>query len=111
MNPLRLTLVVFLLVTIAASAQEAKEGMPLTANPVYQQNCAKCHGKSAEGRFMAGPSLVSDKTSATSADALRNIIANGKHRMPKFGEKLPAPDIDALVTQIKAQQIEAHKKP
>ncbi len=46
-----------------------------------------------------------------SADTLRDIIANGKHRMPKFGEKLPAPDIDSLVTQIKAQQIEAHKKP
>ena len=85
--------------------------MPLTANPVYQQNCAKCHGKTAEGRFMAGPSLVSEKSSAISADILREIIANGKHRMPKFGEKLAATDIDALVTQIKAQQIEARKKP
>ncbi|HYM77818.1 MAG TPA: cytochrome c [Candidatus Dormibacteraeota bacterium] len=110
MNSLRLTAACFLLVTLTASAQEPKADMPLTANPVYQQNCAKCHGKTAEGRFMAGPSLVSDKTSAISPDTLRNTIANGKHRMPKFGEKLSPPDIDALVTQIKAQQIEARKK-
>ncbi len=111
MNTLRLTAGGFLLVAVAATAQEPKADMPLTANPVYQQNCAKCHGKTAEGRFMAGPSLVSDKTSAISADTLRNVIANGRHRMPKFGEKLPAPDIDALVAQIKTQQIEARKKP
>ena len=111
MNTLGLTALGFLLVTIPASAQGPKADMPLTANPVYRQNCAKCHGKTGEGRFMAGPSLVSNKTSAVSADTLRDIIANGKHRMPKFGEKLPAPDIDSLVTQIKAQQIEAHKKP
>jgi len=110
-NTLRLTAAGFLLVAVAASAQVPKADMPLTANPVYQQNCAKCHGKTAEGRFMAGPSLVSDKTSAISADALRNVIAHGKHRMPKFAEKLSAPDIDALVDQIKTQQIEAHKKP
>ena len=111
MNTLRLTAAGFVLIAMAASAQEPKADLPLTANPVYQQNCAKCHGKTAEGRFMAGPSLVSDRTSAISADTLRNVIANGKRRMPKFGEKLPAPDIDALVTQIKAQQIEARKKP
>src|SRR6476646_6336912 len=110
LNTLRLTAASFLLVAIAASAQEPKADIPLTANPVYQQNCAKCHGKTAQGRFMAGPSLVSDKTSAISADTLRNVIAHGKHRMPKFAEKLSAPDIDALVAQIKTQLIEARKK-
>jgi mono/diheme cytochrome c family protein len=100
-----------LLSAVAGHAQYSNSSTSLTANPVYQQNCAKCHGKTGEGRFMAGPSLVSDKTSAVSANTLRDIIVNGKHRMPKFGEKLPAPDIDALVTLIKAQQIEAHKKP
>src|SRR4051812_19733379 len=102
LNTLRLTAAGFLLVAVAASAQDSKADMPLTANPVYQQNCAKCHGKTGEGRFMAGPSLVSDKTSAISADTLRNVIANGRHRMPKYGEKLPAAQIDALVTQIKS---------
>jgi mono/diheme cytochrome c family protein len=37
-----------------------------------------------------------------SADELRNIITNGKHRMPKYAGKLTPAEIDTLVTQIKA---------
>src|SRR5215470_15235308 len=72
---------------LAASAQEAKPEGTL-ANPVYQKNCAKCHGKTAKGHFMAGPSLVSTKATSMSADDLRAIITNGKHHMPKFEGKL-----------------------
>lgn len=85
-----------------AHAQDAKSESSLTKNPVYQSNCSKCHGKTAEGRFMAGPSLVSEKAKALSADELRHIITKGKHRMPKFEGKLSASDIDALVEQIRA---------
>lgn len=74
----------------------------LSDNPVYKKNCAKCHGKTAEGRHFGGPSLVAEKTTSMSADDLRDIITNGKHRMPKFSAKLTADQIDALVTQIKS---------
>jgi len=87
----------------SAHAQESKPGSSLTANPVYQNNCAKCHGKSAGGHFMAGPSLVSAKATAMSADELRTIITNGKHRMPKFEGKLQPSEIDALVEQIRSE--------
>ncbi len=89
---------------VALSAQESKAQEALTSNPVYQKNCAKCHGKTAEGRFMAGPSLVSEKVTATSADELRQVITSGKHRMPKFEGKLSAAEIDALVDQIRSQK-------
>lgn len=85
-----------------AYAQDAKPEGSLTSNPVYEKNCAKCHGKTAEGRFMAGPSLLSGKATAMSADELRTIITNGKHHMPKFGDKLASADIDSLVDQIQA---------
>ena len=81
-------------------SQPAGEG--LTANPVYEKNCAKCHGKTGEGRHFGGPSLISEKTAAASADDLKSIIANGKGHMPKFGEKLKPEEIDALVQQIRA---------
>ena len=84
------------------SAQTAPSNNSLTANPVFEQNCAKCHGKSAEGRHFGGPSLISEKTAATSADDLRSIIANGKGRMPKYTGKLTSEEIDTLVEQIKA---------
>jgi mono/diheme cytochrome c family protein len=99
----RLAAAMLLCCLVLAQAQDAKPDGSLTSNPVYEKNCAKCHGKTAEGRFMAGPSLLSGKAAAMSADDLRTIITNGKHHMPKFGEKLSSADIDALVDQIQAR--------
>ena len=103
MNPFRIIVIASLL-TLCAQAQEPAQDASLANNPVYQQNCAKCHGKKGDGRTFAGPSLVAEKTTSVPADDLRTTITNGKHRMPKFGEKLSAADIDTLVTQIKGQK-------
>ncbi len=100
MRTLRLFLCGLAFSVIAANAQTAER---LTKDPVYQKNCAKCHGKSGEGRFMGGPSLVSQKVTATPADELRDIIIKGKHRMPKFEGKLQPSEIDALVDEIRSQ--------
>jgi mono/diheme cytochrome c family protein len=85
----------------ALSAQTSAEGS-LTANPVFKTNCAKCHGKTAEGRHFGGPSIMSEKASAASQDELREIITNGKGRMPKYASKLTAEEINTLVGQIRA---------
>jgi mono/diheme cytochrome c family protein len=97
------SLILFFVLT-AVFAQTPPSDATLTANPVFQKNCAKCHGKTAEGRHFAGPSLISEKTAATSADDLRNIINNGKGRMPKYTSKLTPEEVAKLVDQIKAQQ-------
>ena len=88
--------------SFAGLAQNAPAS--LTDNAVYKRDCAKCHGKTAEGRHFGGPSLVSEKTAAMSADDLRNMITNGKGRMPKFAGKLTPEEIDTLVQQIQAAQ-------
>jgi len=80
-------------------AQAPPSAASLTANPVFQKNCAKCHGKTAAGRRFGGPSLTSDK--AASTDDVRNIISSGKGHMPKYGGKLSSEEIDTLVQQIK----------
>lgn len=91
-----------LFVVGVAFAQTPPADTGLTASPVYEKNCAKCHGKTAEGHHFGGPSLVSEKTAATSAEDLRNMIANGKGHMPKFAGKLTAEEIATLVQQIQA---------
>lgn len=91
-----------LLLLSAASAQTTPAAPDLIANTVFQKNCAKCHGKTAEGRHFGGPSLVSEKATAVPADDLRNIITNGKGHMPKYIGKLTPEEIDTLVQQIKA---------
>lgn len=95
------------LAPVIVLAQTQPPATSLTANPVFQRNCAKCHGKTAEGHRFGGPSLVSPNASGTSADKLHNIIANGKghipkFHMPKFGSKLTSEEIDVLVAQIQA---------
>lgn len=70
----------------------------LTRDPVYQKSCAKCHGKTADGRHFGGPSLVK---STLSEEELKAIVTNGKGRMPKFAGKLTDEQISALAAQIK----------
>ena len=84
--------------SVAAFAQNQPSAQNLTANPVFQKNCAKCHGKTAEGRHFGGPSLFLDKP--TSAADLRGLISDGKGRMPKYSSKLTPEEIDTLVQQI-----------
>lgn len=92
---------VFLALTVGM-AQTPPANTDLTANPVFKKDCAKCHGKTGEGRHFGGPSLISQKTAAASTEDLRNIITTGKGRMPKFAGKLTTEEIDALVQQIQA---------
>jgi mono/diheme cytochrome c family protein len=88
------------LTTVNAQNPPAETG--LLANSVYVKDCAKCHGKTAEGRHFGGPALISAKTAAASTEDLRNVIANGKGHMPKFIGKLTPEEIDTLVQQIQA---------
>ena len=89
------------LCAVAAMAQ-APTDVGLTENPAYEKHCAKCHGKSADGRHFGGPSLRTDKVNSMSNEELRTVISNGKGRMPKFADKFSPDEIDALVKQIKA---------
>ncbi len=86
----------------AVWAQTPPPDTGLTANPVYEKDCAKCHGKTAEGRHFGGPPLISEKAAAASADDLRSIITNGKGHMPKFADKLSTEEIVTIVKQIQA---------
>jgi mono/diheme cytochrome c family protein len=89
-----------LLLLTATFAQTPPSDTSLTGDPVFKKSCAKCHGKTAEGRRFGGPSLISEKTAAASAEDLRTMIADGKGRMPKFAGKLTSEQIDGLVRQI-----------
>ena len=61
----------------------------------------------ADGKFMGGPSLLTDKTRAMSSEDLRNLIINGKpntngRKMPSFAGMMTPEALDTLVAEIKA---------
>jgi mono/diheme cytochrome c family protein len=95
------TLTCLLLAQIAVTAQTTPDSSLLT-NSTFQKNCAKCHGKTAEGRHFGGPSLVSTNVNQASNDDLLSVITNGKGHMPKYSGKLSAEEISTLVRQIKS---------
>ncbi len=101
-SPLAITACCLFSALLTASAQTPPSDATLTTNPVFDKNCARCHGKTAEGRHFHGPTLISEKATAASADDLRGIITNGKGHMPKYTGKLTPEEIDTLVQQIKA---------
>lgn len=71
----------------------------LATNPIYDKNCAKCHGKHGDGRTFGGPALANP---ALSLEDIKNIIVNGKGKMPKFSGRLTDDQINDVAVAIKA---------
>ncbi len=65
---------------------------------LFNKKCKMCH---AVDKKKMGPAV---KTMNSDSEALRSAIADGKNRMPKFGGKFSADEIDALVSYIQAQK-------
>ena len=108
LSTLRLALAAALLSLLCMNtlAQQAPSDSSMRNDPAYRKNCAKCHGKDGDGKFMGGPSLLTDKTKAMSSDELRNLIINGKansngRKMPAFAGLLTPEALDNLVAEIK----------
>ena len=77
------------------------------AADVWAARCADCHGKDGRGRTGMGRRLgVKDLTgSAKSIAELAADIADGipERKMPAYGKKLTAEQIDALAAYVKEQ--------
>ena len=76
-----------------ALASDAPDGAQL-----FDKKCKMCH--KIDGKSM-GPAV---KTMNSDSEALRSAITDGKKKMPMFGKKFSAEEIDALVVFIQAQK-------
>lgn len=66
---------------------------------VYTTNCATCHGADLEGSGPAYPALVR-LNDRYSLPKLRNLIDDGKNRMPAFKSLLSDREKNALITYL-----------
>lgn len=81
---------------VVQQAPEA-ETMPVSAEALYAQNCASCHGSEARGGTgpaLAGNSRVSD------AAMVENTIRFGRGSMPAFMAQLSGDEISLLVDYV-----------
>jgi len=69
---------------------------------LFQQNCATCHGKQAEGRAKH-PNLHSERVKGATPGELEWLLKNGslKNGMPSWS-RLPEPQRWQLVTFLKS---------
>jgi len=96
MMQLSLVISTVLMGATAAYANDAAEG--IDAAKLFKTKCAMCH---AMDKKKVGPAV---KGMNSDSEALRSAITNGQNRMPKFGAKFSAEEIDALVIYLQAQK-------
>lgn len=88
----------FLVSTARAQGDAAKN---------YTAKCATCHGADGTAGTPAGKALKardfhSPDVQNESDDALAQIVANGKNKMPAYGKQLKAAEIKDLVAYCRA---------
>ena len=88
---------------------------PLVAQPedsgkdaasIFHQRCSGCHGQDGKAQTFVGKrvhaaDLTSQVVQQASDAALSDVIKKGKAKMPAFGEKLGAGEIQGLVAYIR----------
>src|SRR5664279_5432424 len=93
-----IALVVIVTLSVSANAQ--------TAGDTFKAKCAACHSADGTGSTMGKKMGAHDFTSADvqkMSDAeLTDVIANGKNKMPKYGDKLKPEEVKGLVAYIRS---------
>jgi mono/diheme cytochrome c family protein len=96
--------------SLLPTSGEANYNGPRSAAELYQKHCASCHGKDGRGKTFKGKlTHARDLTDRawqddTSDERFFNAIMNGKRKMPGFSKKLSEPEIDALVSYLRAMR-------
>ena len=80
--------------TVAAAAD---------AQTIYNEKCAKCHGKDGKGiKSLEPPDFTDAKWQASRTNTkLINSINNGKETMPAFKSSISPADVRALVQLVR----------
>lgn len=85
-------------------------GTTIDAHTVYSRNCASCHGEDGDAKTEKGELYGAtdftdkkwwDKQRPTDARLRRTITSGKRGGMPAFGKRIPAEEINALVSYVK----------
>lgn len=76
------------------------------AEATYKAKCAGCHGPDGVGATAAGKAMKVRDFHAPEVQKetdveLTDIIANGKNKMPKYGDKLKDAEVKDLVAYVR----------
>lgn len=72
----------------------------------YEKSCASCHGADGRGNESKAKMLKIDaavlnlgrpENAKASKDELKKVVTDGKNKMPAYGKKLAAEDVDPVL--------------
>jgi cytochrome c551 len=72
---------------------------PAAGQPVFDDICAACHGPEGQGGIGARLVGVGGRLSASE---IHEIVTDGRGRMPAWGNRLDADEVDAVVAYVLA---------
>lgn len=67
---------------------------------VYGDICAACHGPEGQGGIGAELTGVAERISVTET---HQVVTDGRGRMPAWGNRLDADEVDAVVAYVREQ--------
>jgi DNA-binding beta-propeller fold protein YncE len=90
----------FRLTLLFAGVCLAFDGFPQTAEKLYAEHCASCHGADRLGGI--GPALLPESLERLRQPAALKVIAEGRHatQMPRFDDRLSAEEIRQLTAFV-----------
>jgi len=103
--PAALVLAAALAASLPPTASAASEGAEVKAGALLfrDKGCVQCHAANRAGT-KKGPSLVNIRREKLwTPDKMRDQILNGGEKMPPFGDSLTDPEIDQIVTYLRAK--------
>jgi len=95
---------IILMALAAAATAAAAGGDAPSGKALYDQKCAICHGKDGVAKPQAkGSRNFNDPAyqSATSAEAIAKVTAEGTGQMPAYRSTLKPAEIDVIAAHIK----------
>lgn len=105
MRPLRIVLSSAALLSFLSSTARAQDN----GATIFKSSCQMCHGADGKGDTPTGKAFkvpdFHDPAVVQMSDAdLEKIITAGKGKMPAFGTRLTAPEIQSVVSYIRVLQ-------
>lgn len=86
----------------AAPKKAAKGGDAKAGQQLFNTTCMQCHSTN-EGQVLFGPSLYHEtkKPGKKTPAEIREIITNGKNKMPPLGSKFDEKQKDDIIAYVK----------
>ncbi len=91
---------------ISGATVYGQEDGEIDAKSLFEYHCATCHGADGKGtkrgRELKAPNLAdADWQAKTSDTEILNSLVNGKNKMPRWSDKLPLEEIQALAKYVR----------